>query len=100
MQVDVRQQRRDHRTLRRAHRSRCHHAVFRHPGLQPLADQAEHPPVADPVFDEADQPVVADRIKERRNVSVQNPVHPPARDPHRQRVQRVVLAAAGAEPRS
>ena len=97
MQVDVGQHRRNHRTLRCAHRPWPHHSVFHHPGPQPFADQAEDPPVSDPVFDEFDQPVVVHRVEEPRDVGVEDEVDASLGDPHRQRVQRVVLAASRPE---
>ena len=77
---------------------RCYLPVLHHPGFQPLADQSDHPPIADPVFHEADQPVVAHRIEEPGDVGIQYPVHLAPVDPDRQRVQRIVLAAPGPEP--
>src|ERR1700689_2689451 len=94
MQVDVGQQWRDYRTLRRPNLPWCHLPVLRHPGFQPLADQSDHPPVADPVFDEADQPFMTNRVEESGDVGVQYPVHLALADPHRQRVQRIVLATS------
>ena len=87
-----------HRTLRRAHRSRCHHPIFRHTGLQPFADQAEHPPISHPVFHEPDEPFMAHRIEKPRDVGVQDPVHLAPVDPNRQCIQRIVLAASRPEP--
>jgi len=102
MQVNVGQYRRDHRTLRRAHPRRPHHPAFHHPGLQPLADQADNPPISDPVFDECDQPLMAHRVEEPGNVGVEDEVDVLLSDPDRQCVQRIVLAAprpeAVAEP--
>src|SRR6185437_6796715 len=62
---------------------------------QPFLDQADDAPVADTVLREADQPFLAYRIEE---TGVQYPVHLGAGDPHRQRVQRIVLAAPRPEP--
>ena len=47
VQVDVRQQRRNHAALRRARDGRAHLAVFHHACLEPLPQQFEHPPVRD-----------------------------------------------------
>jgi hypothetical protein len=66
MQVDVGEQRRDHRTLRRPNRCRRHRPVFHHPDLQPFADQPDHAPVSDPMLDKTDQPIMADRISASR----------------------------------
>ena len=39
-----------------------------------------------------------DRIEERAEVRIEHPTHLPVLDGHRQGIQRVVLAAFGAEP--
>jgi len=78
--------------------SRCHLPVLRHPGLQPFADQSDHPAVADTQLDELDQPIVTDRIEEPRDIGVQYPVHLSLVDPDRQRIQRIVLATPRPEP--
>ena len=62
---------------------RFHLPVLCHPGLQPIAEQSDHPPVADAMLDEFDQPFVANRIEEARNVGVQYPVHLSLVDPDR-----------------
>jgi hypothetical protein len=63
VQVEVRQQRRNHCALGRPLLTRRHQPVFQDTGLEPFLDQPEDAPVADPVFQEADQPVVADRVE-------------------------------------
>ena len=50
VQIDVRQQRRGHRSLRRAHLRLRPRPVFQHPGLQLFADQADDAAVAVPVL--------------------------------------------------
>ena len=77
---------------------RRHLPVFHHPGLQPFADQAQHPPIADTMFHETDQPLMVDRVEEPRDVGVQDPVHLAPVDPDRQRIQRIMLATPGPEP--
>ena len=49
------------------------------------------------MFYEPHQPFLADRVEERADVGVQDEVHPSARDPHHQCVQRVMLATFGAK---
>ena len=63
MQVDVRQQRTDHRALRRARHGRppCHAPQDVLP--EPAADQAEDPTIADPLLDPAHQPLVRDALE-------------------------------------
>ena len=73
-------------------------ALFQNAGLQPFADQANDTPIGDPVFHEADQPVLAEAVEKPGNVGVQDPVHLAHRDPGRERIQRVVLAAPRPEP--
>ena len=54
---------------------------FHHPGVQPLAQQPQNPPVSDPPFHELHQAVPVDRIKERPNVRVHDPIDFPPFDP-------------------
>lgn len=49
------------------------------------------------MFDESNQPLVVYRVEERRNISVQYPVHLPALDPDCKGIQRIVLAASPPE---
>src|SRR2546430_2649392 len=76
--------------------------AFTPPGLQPLADRADDPPISNPVLDEFDEPIVVHRVEEPGDVGVEDEVDPLLGDPDRQRVQRMVLAAprpkAVAEP--
>ena len=55
VEVDVGQERRDHRALPRANLTRPNLPVFHHPDRQPFADQADDPPVADPVLHKANR---------------------------------------------
>ena len=98
MQVDVRQQRTDDRTLRRSLRRRDLDAVLEHTRLEPFPNQADDALVANPVFDEPDQPVMADPVEERLDVGVENPSHLSSCNSERECIQRVVLAASGPEP--
>src|SRR6266852_5457241 len=50
------------------------------------------------MFQEADQPALVDLVEETEDVDLEYPVHLRAADPDHQGVQRVVLAALGAEP--
>jgi hypothetical protein len=63
VEVDGGQRRRDDRPLRGAPRRRSADPVLQHTHLQPFANQAEDPPVADPPFQEAEQPIMAYRVK-------------------------------------
>jgi site-specific DNA recombinase len=88
----------DHRPLTRPRLAHADDPVLQDPRLQPFLDQAEDALVADPVFQEPDQPILADRVEEAPDVGVQDEVHLLRRDPNHQGVQRIVLAALGAEP--
>ena len=94
VEVDVRKQRRYHRSLRSSLLAFNPHSIFEHAHLQPFLDQADDPPVADAMLYEADQPFVADRIEELRDVGVEDPLHVACLDPERERVQRIVLATS------
>ena len=98
VQVDVGEQRRDHRALPRSPVARLQRSVFENTRLQPFLEQADDALVADAVLDEPDEPVLAHRLEEPRNVGVEYPVHPSGRDPHHERVQRVMRAASWSEP--
>ncbi len=50
------------------------------------------------MFQEADQPALTDLVEETADVDLEYPVHLCAGDPDHQGVQRIVLAALGAEP--
>ena len=84
--------------MRGALRRRLSYTVLHHTRLQPLADQAQHAPVANTVFDEPHHPIVADVVEEASDVGVQYPVHRLALDANRERVQRVVLSPSRPEP--
>ena len=98
VQVDVGQQRGYHRPLPRAPVARRHDPVFENARPQPFLDQAENALVADPMFDETDEPFLAHTVEELLDVGVEYPVHLPGRDPHHERVHRVMRAAPGPEP--
>ena len=66
VQVDVGEQRRDHRSLPGSRLADHDGPVLQDTRLQPFADQADDAPVADPVLHEADQPVLADRVEDDR----------------------------------
>jgi CheY-like chemotaxis protein len=98
VQIDVGEQRRDHRSLPGSRLADHDGPVLQNTRLQPLSDEADDAPVADPVLHEASQPGLTDRVEERSNIGVQDVVHLPAADPDHQRIQRIVLAAPGPEP--
>src|SRR5271165_2246321 len=63
VEVEVGQQRADHRALRRALCRRPPLQPFQDVGLQPAADQIENPAIADLLLDPRHQPIMRDRIE-------------------------------------
>src|SRR5688572_20497989 len=58
VQIDIRQQTRNRRALRRTLVTVRPHPIFEDPGSEPFLDQAEDPLVRDAVLDEFDHPTV------------------------------------------
>src|ERR1035438_899798 len=98
MQIDIRQQGRYHGSLRSALCRGYSASVLDHARFEPFADQTENPLIGDPVFEKPKHPAVIDFIEKGPNVGVQYPVHLPALDSDRERVQRIVLSAPHPEP--
>jgi len=98
VQVDVRQQGRDHSPLRGTDPHGRLLPVFHNTSGQPLGDQAQHAPIRNPVLKEAPHPIMVDRVEERPDIRVEHPVHPLPMEPNPQCVQRLMLAASGPEP--
>ena len=98
VQVDVGEQRRDHRSLPRPPVADRHRPIFEDARSEPFADQADDALVANPVFHKAGQPLLAHRVEERPDVGVQYPVHLPAGDPDHQGVERVVRSPSRPKP--
>jgi site-specific DNA recombinase len=71
---------------------------FRHPCFEPFLDQSHDAPVRDPMLDKLYQPFVRQIVEKTANVHVEYPVHLPPSQSHRQRVQRIVLAAPRPKP--
>ena len=63
VEVDVGQQRADHRALRRALRRRPPLQPFQDVGLQPAADQIENAAIADLLLDPRHQPIMRNRVE-------------------------------------
>src|SRR5208283_1816871 len=75
VQVDVREQRANHRPLPGSPFT-CHDLpVFEDPRLQPFLYQADDACIGYPMLDEFDQPLMADRIEKASDIQVKNPVH-------------------------
>src|SRR5947209_17451372 len=75
MQVDIGEDRRNHRSLAGSPVIDRHDPVFEDARPQPFLDQADDALVANPVFHEADQPFSADAAEEVLDVGVKYPVH-------------------------
>jgi len=82
MQVNVREQRRNHRALRSPYYSLRPFSILRDPSPQPLLDQAEYPSISDAVLEELDHPFVRNRSEKVTNVSIQHPAHLLPHDPN------------------
>ena len=98
VEIDVREQRRNHRTLSRSLLFNRYDLVFEDPGPQPFLDEPEDALIADPVFQEADHPFLGDFREERPDIGVQYEIHLLAADPDAEGIQRIVLAAPRPEP--
>jgi len=98
MEVDVRKQGANAPSLRCSLRCATPLAIFQHACIQPLFDVAQDAPVRNPVLDKPHQPFVVNGIEEATNVCIEHPAHLLRRDPYRQRIQRIVLAAARSKP--
>ena len=70
VQVDIRQQRTYHRTLRRALRRRPPLQTLQDVSRQPAANQIEHPAIDDLRLDPRHERVVRDRIEVRLKISI------------------------------
>src|SRR4029077_16278083 len=93
VQIDVGQERRDHRALPCPPLTDGHDPVFHDARLEPFADQADDTPVADPMLQVPDEPFMVHLVEERLDVGVQYEAHLLAVDSDAERVQRVVRAA-------
>src|SRR5215475_12837531 len=95
VQVDVGQERRDHRALPYPLVTDRHDPVFQNARLEPLADQADDAPVADPMLHEPYEPFLAHRVEERSDVGVQyHAAAPPPRRVMNSRRLRPSIAAS------
>src|SRR5208283_5675731 len=85
VEIDVGEQRRNHRTLTRPCLLDHHNPIFENTGPQPFLDEPEDALVADPVLEEADNPLLGNFREERPDVGVEYVVHLPTADPDDQR---------------
>src|SRR5438128_11835709 len=75
VQVDIREQRRNHRALRRPLFRLRPLSILENPGSQPFLDQAENPSIPDAMLEKRNHPGVAKRPNAIPNVSIQTPIH-------------------------
>src|SRR6185312_1351115 len=98
MQVDIRQQRRDHRSLWSPYLCLRPVPFLGYSRPLPFSDQAEYPSVGNAVLDELNRPLVAHVVKEPSNVRIEHPVHLLPPDAYPERIQRLMLTSPRAEP--
>jgi len=98
VQVDIGEQRRNHRSLSRAPVVHSYDPVFEYARLQPFTDQADDALVADAVFLKPDQPVLVHTSEKVLHVGIKYPVHLPRGDCYRQGVQPIMWASTGSKP--
>src|SRR5215472_2360705 len=79
MQIDVRHQRTDHSSLRGPDLRCSPLPSLHHPGLQPLPQQLQHPPITHSPTHQRQQEIVINRVKVALDVSV---YHPPTPQQH------------------
>jgi len=63
VQVDIRQQRRNHRPLRRSLHRGNPLPIFDHSRFEPFTDQANDPLIGNPVFEETEHPNMVDFVE-------------------------------------
>src|ERR687897_3803567 len=97
VQVDVRKQGRDARPLRNALLRRPR-PILDHSRAEPFLDQGQDPLVRDPMLKERHEPAMVKAREGLAEIRVEHPVHPPARDPDGERVQRLMRGAPRSEP--
>ena len=73
-------------------------AVLRYTRLEPFLDQADDSSVGHPVREELDRPFVAHVVEKAADVGIEHPVHLLPFQSHSKRIQRLMRAAARAEP--
>src|SRR5271157_4454938 len=76
VQVDVGQQRREDSALRGSRQRLPHRTVFHHPGLQPLSDQFQYPPIRDSLSHQHHQLFLIDAVEIALDVRIDYEVMP------------------------
>ncbi len=83
VQVDVREQRRDHATLGRSTSRAAQDALFEHPRLQPFVDHPPDDAVRDLLVEESSQVRVVDGVEVFRDIDIHHPAQPLFHEPVR-----------------
>jgi hypothetical protein len=97
MQVDIGQKRTDAAALDRPHLTARPLPLLQHTSPQPLPDESPDAPVPYAVLDELHQPSLVEGIEKPPDVRIEHPAHLPRRDPHRERIERIVRAPTRSE---
>src|SRR5437764_1004752 len=98
MEVDVRQQRRDHRPLRGSLLRLRPFAFLDHPRVEPFSDQSQDSRVGNPLLHDFHQAFFLDVVEKGLQVHVEHPVHFLPLQPHVQRVQRLMGLTSRTKP--
>jgi hypothetical protein len=98
MQIDIRKQRRDHRSLRSPLLRLRPFALLDHSRVEPFPDQSQDSRIGDPPPDHFHQVFFVDVVEKALQVHVEYPVHFLPADRHIERIERPVLAASRAKP--
>src|SRR5439155_25553302 len=75
VQVDIREQRRNHRALRRPLFRLRPLSILENPGSQPFLEEAENPSSPDAMLEKRNHPGVGKRPKAIPNVRIKDPFH-------------------------
>src|ERR1700740_946066 len=97
MQIDIGQQRGNPRSLRRTYFCLRPSLLLHHSGFQPFPNQPQDARIGHAMLDELHHPFVVECIEKPTNICVQHIVHLPSPQRHRQRIQRLMLAASWPE---
>lgn len=95
VKIDVRKERRNRRSLRRAHLALYLRPVLHHSRAKPFLDQTQDPPIPDSVLQELQHPPMVDGVEEPADVRIEHPVHFLPQDARRQCVESLMLTPPG-----
>ena len=98
MQVDIRQHRRDHTSLRRAQLGLSNLPILKDPGFQPLVDRSTQNSVSHPLVEKAPQMSRHQVVEGPLDVRFQDPASLHLRESLPEHLQRLVRRSPGAKP--